>query len=109
LEADYDWLLTQPGLCGSLRTSAENSYGHPSKAGKVYAPQSSSANLFIFDECIRQAKKGGTIVGSLLDVAKAFDTVPHAAILRALSSQGVDMHYVALIRDMYSGIYTQIN
>jgi hypothetical protein len=65
--------------------------------------------LFIFDECIRQAKKNGTIVGSLLDVAKAFDTVPHEAILRALSSQGVDVSTIALFEDMYSGISTQIN
>jgi hypothetical protein len=68
-----------------------------------------SANLFIFDECIRQAKRNGTVVGSLLDVAKAFDTVPHEAILRALSSQGVDVHTIAHIKDMYSGICTQIN
>nr|ADX60049.1 R2 protein [Kalotermes flavicollis] len=68
-----------------------------------------AANLFIFDECIRQAKKEGTIVGSLIDVAKAFDTVPHEAILRALSSQGVDEHTMAHIRDMYSGIRTRIN
>jgi hypothetical protein len=68
-----------------------------------------AANLFIFDECIRQAKKEGTIVGSLIDVAKAFDTVPHEAILRALSSQGVDEHTIAHISDMYSGIRTRIN
>jgi hypothetical protein len=65
-----------------------------------------SANLYIFHECIRQAKKNGTIVGSLLDVAKAFDTVPHEAILRALSSQGVDDHTISIIQDMYSGICT---
>jgi hypothetical protein len=68
-----------------------------------------AANLFIFDECIRQAKKEGPIVGSLIDVAKAFDTVPHEAILRALSSQGVDEHTFAHISDMYSGIRTRIN
>jgi hypothetical protein len=68
-----------------------------------------SANLFIFNECIQQAKRSGTIVGSLLDVAKAFDTVPHEAILRALSSQGVDNHTIEIIKDMYSGICTQIN
>jgi hypothetical protein len=68
-----------------------------------------SANLFIFDECIRQPKKNGTILGCLLDVAKPFDTVPHEAILLALSSQSVDVHIVALIEYMYSGICTQIN
>jgi hypothetical protein len=68
-----------------------------------------SANLFIFDECIRQAKKNGTVVGSLLDVAKAFDTVPHEAILRALSSQSIDNHTSSIIKDMYSGISTKIN
>ena len=68
-----------------------------------------AANLFIFDECIRQAKKNGTVVGSLLDVAKAFDTVPHEAILRALSSQVLDTHTIALVQDMYSGITTKIN
>jgi hypothetical protein len=46
-----------------------------------------SAHIFIFDKCIRQAKKNGTIVRSLLDVAKTFDTIPHEAILRELSSQ----------------------
>jgi hypothetical protein len=67
-----------------------------------------SANLFIFDECIRQAKKEGILAGCLLDVAKAFDTTPHEAILRALSSQGYDDHTIALIRDMYADICTRI-
>jgi hypothetical protein len=58
-------------------------------------------NLFIFDECIREAKREETIVGSPIDVANAFDTVPHEAILRALSSQGVDEHTVAHIRYEY--------
>jgi hypothetical protein len=68
-----------------------------------------SAKIFIFDECIRQAKRNGTIVRSLLDVAKPFDTVPHEAILRALSSQRVDVHIIEHINDMYSGISMQIN
>jgi hypothetical protein len=67
-----------------------------------------SANLFIFDECIRQAKNGGILAGCLLDVAKAFDTTPHEAILRAMSSQGYDSHSIALIRDMYTDICTRI-
>jgi hypothetical protein len=53
--------------------------------------------------------KEGTIFGSLTDVAKTFDSVPHEAILQALRSQGVDEHTLAYIRDMYSGIRTPIN
>jgi hypothetical protein len=68
-----------------------------------------SANRFILDECIRQAKKNGTVIGILLDVAKAFDTVPHEAILRALSSQEADMQIIAHIKDMFSGNCTKIN
>jgi retron-type reverse transcriptase len=64
--------------------------------------------MFIFDSCIRQAKKDGTLAGCLLDVAKAFDTVPHEAILRAMSSQGYDGHSIALISDMYTNVHTRI-
>jgi hypothetical protein len=67
-----------------------------------------STNLFIFDECIRQAKKEWILAGCLLDDAKAFDTTPHEAILRAMSSQGYDSHSFALIRDMYTDICTRI-
>jgi hypothetical protein len=68
-----------------------------------------STNLFILDQCIRQAKRDGTVAGSLLDVAKAFDTVPHEAIFGALNSQGIDSHTIGIIRDMYTGIRTRIN
>jgi hypothetical protein len=54
---------------------------HQSQVG--FMPVNGCAtNFFIFDECIRQAKREGTIVGSPIDVANASDTVPHEAILR---------------------------
>jgi hypothetical protein len=71
--------------------------------------KSCSAHLYIFDKCIRQAKKEGSLVGSLLDVAKSFDTVPHEAMLALLSSQGTDVNTIAHIRDMYANIHTKIN
>ena len=67
-----------------------------------------ATNLFIFDECVRAAKKEGLLSGAMLDIQKAFDTVPHEAILGSLRAQGVDSHTVSHIRDMYSNVYTQI-
>jgi hypothetical protein len=67
----------------------------------------SSTNLFIFDESIREVKKKGIIIDSLVDVAKTFNAVPHTAILRTLSCQGV--YTIVYIKDMYTGICSQVN
>jgi hypothetical protein len=42
------------------------------------------ANLVILNNVIRRAKSGGGGVVVAVDIAKAFDTVPHASILAAL-------------------------
>jgi hypothetical protein len=68
-----------------------------------------STNFLIFEECIRQFKKIVTISDSFLEFAEAFDKVPHEAVLRASSSQGINVHTIALIEEMYTDICTQIN
>ena len=42
--------------------------------------------MFIFDECVRSAKKSGTLSGTMLDIQKDFDTVSHETILGSLRS-----------------------
>ncbi|KAK3732461.1 hypothetical protein QZH41_014904, partial [Actinostola sp. cb2023] len=43
-----------------------------------------------------------------LDLAKAFDTVPHSTILRALRRKGVPEFFVQVVRDLYHGSMTRV-
>ena len=44
-----------------------------------------------------------------MDLRKAFDTVDHAEVFRALGRHGVDPAYVALLRKLYSGQTGSVN
>ena len=43
-----------------------------------------------------------------LDLAKAFDTVVHQSVFKALQEKGVPRHVITLVKDLYSGASTQI-
>lgn len=70
-----------------------------------------SVNSYLLDEILHEAKRGerAMVCGALLDISKAFDTIPHEAIMGALHSQGVDAHSIALIKDMYMDTCTKID
>ena len=65
-------------------------------------------NVFAFKTLLRRAKKQGVCI-LLLDLAKAFDTVDHSSIRRALKRHGVHPHMEATISDMYHSISTVIH
>lgn len=59
-------------------------------------------NCTVLGELLRLDKRS-RLVGALLDVTKAFDTVSHAAIDAALGEQGVPLLLRAVVRSMYTG------
>ena len=65
-------------------------------------------NTFAVKTVLRRAKQQGVRL-LLLDLAKAFDTVEHSSISRALRRFGVDPHMAAIVIDMYTDISTVIH
>lgn len=63
-------------------------------------------NINILNEVIATAKKTKGVVAIQVDIAKAFDTLPHAAIARALHNKGMPDEIVALVMDSYDNIDT---
>jgi hypothetical protein len=61
-------------------------------------------DVHILNEALKLAKTKKGLVAVQLDISKAFDTVPHAAIEDALSRKGVPKFMTQLIRDSYRGI-----
>ena len=49
-----------------------------------------------------------SIANVWLDIANAYGSIPHRLIFFALKRYGVDDHWVAIIRNYYSGIYTKV-
>jgi len=45
----------------------------------------------------------------LLDLAKAFDTVPHTSILRALKHKALPEHFFAIVENLYYEATTSIS
>jgi hypothetical protein len=46
---------------------------------------------------------------AFLDLAKAFDTVPHTSIIRALRRKALPQNFVAIIQDLYTDATTSIS
>lgn len=67
------------------------------------------ANVRILDQLSRLMKTESGGVGVVLDVSKAFDTVPHGAIGHALRRKGVPAPLVGLVEKGYRAVYTQIS
>jgi hypothetical protein len=65
-------------------------------------------NVRIINEIINIAKKKNGMVAVQLDVSKAFDTVPHAAIGDTLIRKGLPEFLVKLITNSYQNIRTII-
>jgi hypothetical protein len=65
-------------------------------------------NVHSFNELLRIAKKKAGITVVQLDIAKAFDTIPHKAIGDALRRKGIPEALISLIEDSYVNVHTTI-
>jgi len=65
-------------------------------------------NVHILNEIIRAAKKKKGLVAIQLDIAKAFDTVPHKAVEAALKRLGLPMGVRESIMNSYKDLTTAI-
>lgn len=65
-------------------------------------------NIALFNEAIDQCKlnKGGMF--TVVDVSKAFDSIPHSALSSALAKKGVPKLIINLITKMYENCTTEI-
>lgn len=50
--------------------------------------------------------KGGVI--TVVDISKAFDTVPHASLVASLAAKGMPTEVTSFIKEMYNGCHTTI-
>lgn len=62
----------------------------------------------LLNQLLKQVKSKNGGVFTQIDVRKAFDTIPHKEIVQRLMEEGIPSHIVAIIRDMYLGISTEI-
>lgn len=65
-------------------------------------------NTMLLNEAIKASKKYGGGVFTILDVTKAFDTLPHSAIGPSLRRKGIPECIVQLILKMYSECTTTV-
>lgn len=65
-------------------------------------------NVNILNEVIKLAKVRQGMVAIQIDISRAFDTVPHAAILKALKTKGLPTEALQLIMDAYKNVTTKI-
>jgi hypothetical protein len=64
--------------------------------------------VHILNETIRAAKARDGLVAIKLDIAKAFDTVPHEAIMAASKRLGLPMYVRESIMKAYTSLSTTI-
>ena len=65
-------------------------------------------NTMILKEAIVRMKMGEGGVATVVDISKAFDTVPHEMIGSGLRRKGIPEHITGLVEDMYRGCTTEI-
>lgn len=65
------------------------------------------SNIKLLNDAISNAKKAGGII-TILDIAKAFDTVPHSVIQGCLEKKGIPATVAAYISGMYRDCFTAI-
>lgn len=66
-------------------------------------------NSFLLKACIKNARAAcRPILICFLDLSKAFDTIGHASIYRALVRQGVDYRLGKIVRGMLEGSSTEV-
>uniref|UniRef100_T1IMI7 Reverse transcriptase domain-containing protein n=1 Tax=Strigamia maritima TaxID=126957 RepID=T1IMI7_STRMM len=76
-------------LTGIIRRKLSNVVPlHESQKGFVDEP-GCSVNVFLLNEALEAAKKSGKLAGVLIDVSKAFDTVPHSLLRKTLKAHRV--------------------
>lgn len=81
---------------------------HPRQKGFVQAP-GCSENIMVLMGLMAKAKSKKTpLAVTFIDLAKAFDTVPHKLIMDSLLRRGVDQHIRKLFADSYSGCSSRI-
>lgn len=67
-------------------------------------------NIHILAEVLRHSKTTSkNLVVTVLDVSKAFDTVPHAAVGPSLRSKGLPPAVVRMVEDSYQDVNTTIS
>jgi len=65
-------------------------------------------NVHILNETVRAAKRKNGLVAIQLDIAKAFDTVPHKAVEATMKSLGLPIEVRESIMNSYKGLTTSI-
>lgn len=81
---------------------------HPRQRGFMKAP-GCSENLTVLDGLIKLCKRERRSLACVfVDLAKAFDTVPHSLIRSSLALRGVDIGVIKCIESMYSGCSSRI-
>jgi hypothetical protein len=65
-------------------------------------------NVQVFNGLLKMTKRKGGMTAVQLDVAKAFDTIPHRVIGHALQRKGIPETMIGLIEDSYRDIHTTI-
>nr|AFO19997.1 R2 protein [Lepidurus couesii] len=66
-------------------------------------------NIFLLDYILRSSKKSSKSVAmAVLDVKKAFDSVSHHSILRALNEAKCPINFINFVRNSYDGCTTKL-
>ena len=64
-------------------------------------------NVHILSELLRHSKEGRkALVAVVLDINKAFDTIPHQAMVPALRKKGLPTHLLHMVDDAYRDVRT---
>ena len=82
---------------------------HPRQRGFIRA-NGCFENLFLLRSVIKRSKRAGGDSGAsvcFVDLAKAFDTVSHDHLFKALHRFGVDARHVGLVKSMYENSSTR--
>lgn len=67
-------------------------------------------NIHILVELLRHSKATSkNLVVTILDISKAFDTVPHSILGPSLRRKGLPQEVVHLVEESYKNVYTQIS
>ncbi|KAG7196444.1 hypothetical protein KM043_000647 [Ampulex compressa] len=66
------------------------------------------SNILLLQRSLIEMKNKDGGVVTVIDIAKAFDTIPHAIIKPALMRKGIPYHLILLIEKMYKGCTTRI-
>ncbi|CAK9799114.1 Retrovirus-related Pol polyprotein from type-2 retrotransposable element R2DM [Anthophora plagiata] len=65
-------------------------------------------NISILNSALDEIKQKGGGVITVIDISKAFDTIPHDALVDALEAKGIPVEVSEYIRKMYNGSKTVI-